>query len=374
VSTMAIAAIKIGKRHRRDMGDIEALAASIDQIGLLHPLVVGQDGKLIAGERRLRAAKLLGWTKIPITVVDLDAVVRGEHAENTARKDLTLSELVAITAAVEKRERELARQRMSLGEVSTGSAGKARDKTAAGFGISGRTLEKARAVVAAAEAEPERFGELLAQMDKSGRANGPYRRLQNIRQADAIRSEPPPLPNQGPYRVAVCDVPWPYEPDDPQPAHRGAWPFPTMSLLELCALGVGEIMHADSILWFWTTNFHLRDAFAVLEVWGFYETPTMLTWAKDRMGNGLWLRGQTEHAILAVRGKPLVTLINETTLLLAPVRGHSEKPREFYELVERLCPASRYARPVLALSPQRPMGLPRRPGAAQRTGSRMSDE
>ena len=180
-------------------------------------------------------------------------------------------------------------------------------------------------------------------MDKSGRVNGPYRRLKNIRQAAAIRSEPPPLPNRGPYRVGVVDVPWPYEPDDPEPAHRGAWPFPTMSLAELCALGVGKIMHADSILWFWTTNFHLCHAFTVLEAWGFHQTPTMLTWAKNRMGNGLWLRGQTEHCILAVRGKPLVTLTNETTLLHAPVRGHSVKPEEFYALVERLCPAPRYA-------------------------------
>jgi N6-adenosine-specific RNA methylase IME4 len=61
------------------------------------------------------------------------------------------------------------------------------------------------------------------------------------------------------------------------------------------------------------------------------------------MGNGDWLRGQTEHVLLAVRGKPMVTLTNQTTLLLAPVRAHSQKPAEFYGLVESLCPASRYA-------------------------------
>ena len=62
--------------------------------------------------------------------------------------------------------------------------------------------------------------------------------------------------------------------------------------------------------------------------------------------SGEWLRGQTEHCILAVRGKPIVRLTNESTLLLAPVPAgglHSSKPREFYDLVERLCPAPRYA-------------------------------
>jgi len=46
---------------------------------------------LVAGERRLRAAELLGWETIPVTVIDLGAVARGEFAENAVRKDLTLS-------------------------------------------------------------------------------------------------------------------------------------------------------------------------------------------------------------------------------------------------------------------------------------------
>ena len=45
--------IIVGKRHRRDLGDIASLAKSIDAHGLLHPIVVTCDGRLIAGERRL---------------------------------------------------------------------------------------------------------------------------------------------------------------------------------------------------------------------------------------------------------------------------------------------------------------------------------
>jgi ParB/RepB/Spo0J family partition protein len=342
----AIAEIRTGKRHRRDLGDIDALAASIKSVGLLHPVVVRPDGELIAGERRLKACEQLGWESVPFHVVDIDAIARGELAENAYRKDFTPSEMVAIAATVEAHERQLAKQRMSeggkVGKLSTPS-GKTRDKVAAPLGVSGKTLDKARAVVAAANAEPERFGRLLDDMDRTGRVNGPYKRLQNIKQAQAIRAEPSPLPNKGPYRVAVCDVPWPFEPDDDEPAQRGVWPFPAMSLAALSAMPVGNIMHDDSILWFWTTNFHMRHAFAILDAWGFHKTPTVLTWAKDRMGKGFWLRGQTEHAILAVRGKPIFTLAaNETTLLHAPVRAHSQKPGEFYDLVESLCPAPRY--------------------------------
>jgi MT-A70 len=96
-------------------------------------------------------------------------------------------------------------------------------------------------------------------------------------------------------------------------------------------------------LWLWTTNYHmLNGAREVLDAWGFAPV-TILTWAKDKFGTSSWLRGQSEHCMLATRGKPMVTLTSQSTLLLAPVRGHSVKPVEFYALVEGLCPAARYA-------------------------------
>jgi ParB family chromosome partitioning protein len=49
--------IKIGDRHRIDMGDLEALPKSLDDVGLLHAIVVNRDHLLIAGQRRLLAAK-----------------------------------------------------------------------------------------------------------------------------------------------------------------------------------------------------------------------------------------------------------------------------------------------------------------------------
>jgi ParB-like nuclease domain len=112
-AAQGIADIKIGQRHRRDLGDIRALAASIDQLGLLQPIVIRPDGTLIAGERRLRAVEMLGWPEIPVNVVDLEQIVRGEFAENVHRKDFTLSEAVAIKRALEPIEREAAKERMA---------------------------------------------------------------------------------------------------------------------------------------------------------------------------------------------------------------------------------------------------------------------
>ena len=69
VERLPVDAIRVGKRHRKDMGDIAGLAASIADIGLLHPITVDEDGRLLAGARRLAACKLLDWKEIPVNVV-----------------------------------------------------------------------------------------------------------------------------------------------------------------------------------------------------------------------------------------------------------------------------------------------------------------
>jgi N6-adenosine-specific RNA methylase IME4 len=346
------ASIRVGLRHRRDLGDIDQLTASIADVGLLHPVVIAPDGKLIAGQRRLAACKRLGWHKVPVTSIDLGKVVRGEYAENQFRKNLTPEEKADIADAVEPVERAAAKQRQETARHRSkngaaklaGPKGNALDKVGKAVGMSRDSIAKARAVRDAARAEPEKYGKLLKDMNRTDRVDGPFKRLKVMRQSDAIRKEPPPLPKKGPYRVIVADPPWPYAVNGKTPSHLGARPYPMMTLAQIRAFGsqVQNILHDDCIVWFWTTNYHMRFAFDVLDVWGL-EPRTILTWVKDRMGLGDWLRSQTEHCIMAIRGKPTVTLTNQTTVLHAPMRAHSEKPVEFYSFVEKLCPASRYA-------------------------------
>jgi N6-adenosine-specific RNA methylase IME4 len=338
---MRITDIKIGKRHRKNMGDIRTLAASIKEMGLLHPIVVTPDRKLIAGARRLAACESLGWKNVPVTIVNLDQIVRGEIAENTIRKDFLPSEIDAIRRSIEPIEKAAALKRMSDGgkgrKISLPS--QTRDSIGAFAGTSGRTLDKIAAVVGAAKREPKKYGTLVADMDRTGSVDTSFRRLRIMQQVEAIRLKPPPLPGQGPYYVIVADPPWPF---NSNASRRGSAPYPEMTIEAICAFPVASLSHRDCVLFLWTINSHMREAFTVLDAWGF-EPKTILTWAKDKMGVGTWLRGQTEHCLLAVRGKPTVVLTNQSTLLHAPVRAHSEKPEEFYALVESLCPAPRYA-------------------------------
>lgn len=60
--------IHVGNRHRKDLGDIESLAASIERDGLLQPITVTPDGVLVCGARRLAAIKQLAWAEVRVWV------------------------------------------------------------------------------------------------------------------------------------------------------------------------------------------------------------------------------------------------------------------------------------------------------------------
>ena len=100
---LKIAEIKVGNRHRKDMGDLTSLADSIRQDGLLQPSGVTDSLELVFGERRLRATRdVLRCKTILARIVDVTSIIAGEYAENEIRKDFTPSERVAIAKAIEK--------------------------------------------------------------------------------------------------------------------------------------------------------------------------------------------------------------------------------------------------------------------------------
>jgi len=89
---LPIDSITVPGTRMRPLGDVSALAESIAQNGLLNPITVARDGRLISGLHRLEACKLLGWTDIPVNVTDLEGM-RAELAEideNFVRSDLTI--------------------------------------------------------------------------------------------------------------------------------------------------------------------------------------------------------------------------------------------------------------------------------------------
>lgn len=97
--------IKIKKRVRHDLGDLEALKNSLRIYGLLNPITLNSKYELIAGERRLQAAKQLGWTNINANILnnltDVDELEM-ELEENNQRKEFTKDELLEGYQRLEK--------------------------------------------------------------------------------------------------------------------------------------------------------------------------------------------------------------------------------------------------------------------------------
>ena len=62
--------VMVPPRYRKDMGDIDALAKSIAEIGLLQPIVITPDKRLVCGARRLEAYRRLGLAYIEAHVLE----------------------------------------------------------------------------------------------------------------------------------------------------------------------------------------------------------------------------------------------------------------------------------------------------------------
>ncbi len=110
----------------------------------------------------------------------------------------------------------------------------------------------------------EKFGKLRADMDRSGKADGPFNRLKVMRATAAIKAALPPLPMNGPYKAVVIDYPWPENGEATQESidtrGRALRPYPEMAIKEGCVFmreKVAPLLAEDCTVWFWVTNFHL---------------------------------------------------------------------------------------------------------------------
>ena len=139
--------IVVGDRIRKDFGDIEELAEDIKENGLINPPVVNKSYELLAGERRLRACKSLGWPQIEVRMMDTrdaEHELNIEISENDVRKGFTKSERVDYIKRLLRIEQAKAKERQTSGtsvENST-EVGRSDEITAAAFGMKKDTMRR----------------------------------------------------------------------------------------------------------------------------------------------------------------------------------------------------------------------------------------
>ncbi|SIT11276.1 N6-adenosine-specific RNA methylase IME4 [Paracoccus saliphilus] len=113
-----------------------------------------------------------------------------------------------------------------------------------------------------------------------------------------------------------------------------------MSLDDIAALPVSALASDNCVLWLWATNPLLREAFDIMDAWGF-NRKTAGHWVKTTkhgklaFGTGYILRCAGEPFLIGTRGSPK-TSRSVRPVIMGPVREHSRKPDEAFTEAERL--------------------------------------
>lgn len=316
---MKIKDIKASKVHLRELGNIKVLADSLKRHGLLQPIVVNQDNELIAGRRRLEAAKLLGWKEIDVNIIetidDYDHLAKS-LVENVQRKQLTWQEEVRFVQELDQ-----------LMRAKYGSAGQgertdlAEDKPWSSKDTA-RMLERGdgriREEIILAE-NLDKYPEL----EKAPSKSAAFRQLRKIQQKGRLAQAAKP---EGLYDVIVVNPPWKYPQSD------------GMTIEEIASLDLP--MSEDCIVFLWTTISYLPLAFDVLRKWN-VEYKNIITWKKNIGGMGHWGRVVTEHSLLGIKGRPIADFEKMSNFVEAEKSEHGGKPDKFYEIVENMCEGRR---------------------------------
>jgi N6-adenosine-specific RNA methylase IME4 len=142
---------------------------------------------------------------------------------------------------------------------------------------------------------------------------------------------------EGKYRVIYADPPWDY--GSSPTAKNTADPelhYPVMPLGDICGMPIKDIADDNAVLFLWTTSYHIFQAQAVLESWGF-TYKSMFIWDKVKHNMGRYNSVRHEILLIATKG----SCIPDNVELFDSVQSikrkeHSEKPGEFRKIIETL--------------------------------------
>jgi N6-adenosine-specific RNA methylase IME4 len=147
------------------------------------------------------------------------------------------------------------------------------------------------------------------------------------------------------FGTILADPPWRFQNRTGKvaPEHRRLSRYGTMTLDEIMALPVPNVISETAHLYLWVPNALLSEGMRVLQAWGF-QYKTNIVWHKirkdggpDGRGVGFYFRNVTELVLFGVRGKNVRTLApgrRQVNFLATRKREHSRKPDELYDIIE----------------------------------------
>ena len=147
------------------------------------------------------------------------------------------------------------------------------------------------------------------------------------------------------FGTVLVDPPWRFmnRTGKVAPEHRRLTRYETLSVAEIAAIPVADVVLDAAHCYLWVPNALLPSGLEVMEAWGFVYK-TNLVWHKvrkdggsDGRGVGFYFRNVTELLLFGVRGKNARTLApgrRQVNLFASRKREHSRKPDEQYEIIE----------------------------------------
>lgn len=146
------------------------------------------------------------------------------------------------------------------------------------------------------------------------------------------------------YNVIYANPPWAYNVWSKKGAGRSAEShYPTMGIEDIKALPVREVAADDCALFLWITFPMLREAWGVMDAWGFSFKTVAFVWVKQCRksdgiftGMGYWTRANAEICLLATKGHPKRAAKNVKQVIISHVEEHSKKPDEARRRIESL--------------------------------------
>lgn len=146
------------------------------------------------------------------------------------------------------------------------------------------------------------------------------------------------------YKVIYADPPWSYKVWSKKGAGRSAEShYPTMNIEDIKALPVKELAEKDCALFLWITFPMLREAWSVMDAWGFTYKSVAFVWIKQNKktpslfwGMGYWTRANAELCVIATKGSPKRESKAVHQVIISPVEEHSKKPDEARQRIVQL--------------------------------------
>jgi len=147
---------------RREDGDIKELAKSIQEVGLICPLTLNQNYKLLAGRRRFKAISELGWEEVECNILNSENELfdfRVAIEENLIRKPLTDIEMATAIKEYDELKRKLygSARRGERTDLTSPQYGEVwtQKRTAEDLNISQQAVSTAIQIAGAVEEHPE---------------------------------------------------------------------------------------------------------------------------------------------------------------------------------------------------------------------------